>query len=162
MTGIIGISKNSMSINRTRQSQDTQRRGSNMIEFCLFLPWYIFLFVGAYDFGFYNYSLIATENAAHAAALVAAQSTTNQTDSTTACSYALDSLRNLPNVGSGVTTCNGSPVTVTAASVTSPDGTGAAATQVTVTYKTPTLIPIPGILPSSLTITRSVQMRLQS
>jgi len=162
MTGIIANSKNSMSINPTRQSRRNPRRGTNMIEFCLFLPWYIFLFVGAYDFGFYNYSLIATENAAHAAALVAAQNSTNQTDSTTACSYALDSLRNLPNVGYGVTSCNGSPVTVTAASVTSPDGTGAAATKVTVVYNTPSLIPIPGILPASITITRSVQMRLQS
>ncbi len=41
-------------------SRDRRRRGGSMIEFCLLLPWYIFLFVGAFDFGFYAYSLIST------------------------------------------------------------------------------------------------------
>ncbi len=133
-----------------------------MIEFCLFLPWYIFLFVGAYDFGFYSYSLIATENGAHAAALVTSQSSANATNATLACGYVLDSLRNLPNVGSSLSTCTAEPVVVNATSISSPDGTGASAAQLTVTYTTPTLISIPGILPNRITITRTVQMRLQS
>ncbi|HVW11195.1 MAG TPA: TadE family protein, partial [Bryobacteraceae bacterium] len=80
------------------------------------MPWYVFLFVGTFDFGFYAYSLIATQSAARVAALYCSTSSSTATDSTTACSYALDQLRNLPNVGYSVSTCNGSPLTVTASS----------------------------------------------
>ena len=35
------------------------RRGNNIIEFTFLMPWYAFLFVGTYDFGFFCYSLIS-------------------------------------------------------------------------------------------------------
>src|SRR5579863_10102058 len=38
------------------------RKGNSLIEFSLLMPWYFFLFVGVYDFGFYAYSLIALED----------------------------------------------------------------------------------------------------
>jgi Flp pilus assembly protein TadG len=135
------------------------RRGNAIIEFSLLMPWYIFLFVGTFDFGFYSYSLIASESAARVAAMYCATNSTTATDSTTACSYALDQLRNLPNIGYSQTTCTGSPITVTASTWTGPDSNSG--TSVLVTYTTPQLIPIPGILPGQLTINRTVKMALR-
>jgi Flp pilus assembly protein TadG len=142
------------------------RKGTNIIEFSFLMPWYVFLFVGAYDYGFFCYSLIATQTAASAGATYCSTSSTTATDSTTACAYALNQLINLPNVGSGLTTCgttsvtSSAPVAVQATSVTGPDGF--TASQVAVIYLTPQLIPIPGILPGQLTIHRTVKMRLRN
>lgn len=142
-----------------QRRQARGRKGNSLVEFSLLLPWYFFLFVGSYDFGWYSYSLIAVEEGARIAALNASKSTAAAADSTTACSFALDSLRNLPNVGSATTTCV-SPVTVSALLVSGPDG--ASATAVTVAYTSPQLIPIPGLLPGQLTISRTVKMRVRS
>ena len=85
--------------------------------------------------------------------------------STTVCNYALEQLRKMSNVGAGVTTCSAAPVTVTVTEVTgattpaSADGNPAA--QVTVTYVTPVYIPMMGQLPTQLTITKTIQMRLR-
>jgi hypothetical protein len=49
-------------------------------------------------------------------------------------------------------------VSVSASQVTGPDNEDAA--QVSVTYTTPHLIPIPGLLAGQYTITRVVQMKL--
>lgn len=144
-----------------------RRSGSNVIEFSFMIPWYIFLFVGSFDYGFFAYSLISTQTAASVGASYCASSSSTLTDATTACGYALDNLRYMPNVGSGLTTCGSSttvtssaPVALTAASVSGPDGNTAA--QVKVVYLTPQLIPIPGVLPGTLTITRTVTMRERS
>lgn len=131
-----------------------------MIEFTFFMPWYLFLFIGAFDFGFYNYALISVQNGARSAATIASQSTGLATDAATACDYVLDHIRNLPNVGAVTTACTGEPVTVTAVTATAADGSGATDTKITVTYKTPQLIAIPGILSGKITITRIVQMRI--
>ena len=136
------------------------RRGSNIVEFALLMPWYFFLFVGALDFGFYSFGLIAAQNAARIGAMYCSGSSTTAIDSATACSYALDQFRTMPNVGSSLTTCAASPVVVGASLVTGADGAQAAS--VTVTYTTPQLIPIPGLLPGQLTISRTVQMKLRS
>ena len=131
------------------------------MEFALLMPWYVFLFVGAFDFGFYSYALISAETAARVSAMYSSASPSAAADSLTACSYSLDQLRNMPNIGSSLTTCTASPLVVTATYVASgPDG--GAATSVTVTYTTPQLIPIPGLLPGILTINRTVEMRLRS
>jgi Flp pilus assembly protein TadG len=139
------------------------RRGSNIIEFSMLFPWYVFLFVGAYDWGFFGYSLIATQSAARAGANYCATQTTLN-DAATACTYVLNQLRDLPNVGSSLTTCGtgstvttAAPVSVIASSVSGPDGNSA--TAVTVIYQTPQLVPIPGLLPGILTIHRTVTMR---
>ena len=144
-----------------------RRSGTNIIEFTMLIPWYIFLVAGAFDYGFFSYSLIAVQSAASVGAMYASTSSGTVADATTACGYALDQLRNLPNVGSGLTTCgtgstvtSAAPVAVTASSVTGPDLN--AATSVTVVYLTPQLVPIPGLLPGQLTITRNVKMRLRS
>ena len=135
------------------------KRGNNLIEFTFLLPWYVFLFVGALDSGFYAYSLIAVQNAARIGAMYTSSNSANVADSATACSYAIDQLASLPNVGSSVTTCGGAPLTVTAASVSGPDSQ--AATSVRVSYTTPQLIPIPGLLPGQITIRRAVEMAVR-
>ena len=132
--------------------------GHAMLEAALLLPWVLFLFVGSFDLGFYNYALISTENAARVAAWYTSQTTTTAADSTTACTYALAELNALPNVGTAVTSCGTSPVVVTAAQVTGTDSS--LASQVTVSYTSPQLIPLPGALPGQFTFSRTVQMRL--
>lgn len=124
-------------------------------------PWLIFLFVGAMDWGFYAYSLIATEAAARVGCMYASTSATVLAaggTSGTVCTYAIEQLKKMPNV-SGLSTCGASPLTVTVTSVTGPDSNPAA--QVQVVYVTPVLIPMMGQLPSQLTITRTIQMRLR-
>ncbi|HUE03418.1 MAG TPA: TadE family protein [Bryobacteraceae bacterium] len=129
-----------------------------MLEAALLLPWVLFMFVGVFDVGFYNYALICTENAARVAAWYTSQSPSTATDSTTACTYALAELSDMPNVGTSVTTCGASPVVVTATQVTGADS--ALASQVSVSYTSPQLIPIPGQLSGQFTFDRVVQMRL--
>jgi Flp pilus assembly protein TadG len=142
-------------------------RGNSIIEFAMFMPWLIFIFVGALDWGFYAYSLIATEAAARTGALYTSTGSSTVTDATTACTYALDHLRYMPNVGDNKTTCaSGSavnlsaPIGVSATSITGPDG--ATAAQLSVTYLTPIFIPIPGLLPGQVTITRTSTMKVRS
>lgn len=138
------------------------RKGNNIIEFAFIAPWYLMLFSGAFDMGIYNYSLIGVQNAARTVALYcAATSSTCPTTSTTPCSYALDQLRDLPNVGSSVTTCTSpSPVSVSVSYVTGPDSNSAA--QVTVSYTSPGLFALPKSVAGQYTATRTVTMRIGS
>jgi hypothetical protein len=127
-----------------------------MLELALIGPWVFLLFVGALDWGFYSYALISLEAAARTAALYTSSSTATVSDSATACSLVIAEMIDLPNVG---TTCGVNPV-VTATSVTGPDS--ATATQVSITYTSLSLIPLPGMLQKQFTITRTVKMRLRS
>jgi Flp pilus assembly protein TadG len=139
-----------------------RRRGSSAVEVALMMPWIVFLFVGVLDFGFYSYAAISVENAARVAALYNSNSGSGAyNDSTGACFYVLQELKNLPNIGTSVTTCTASdPVQVTASTATVPDGAGGntPAVQVTVTYQSPNMIPLP-TLTKVLNITRTVYMR---
>jgi Flp pilus assembly protein TadG len=143
-----------------------RRRGGSVIETALFLPWYVFLFIGAVDWGFYSHALISTQNAARVAALYTSYSKTQSYDQPSACRLALEELRVSGNVGAGVTTCDAFPVIVTA--VTAGPGTSVAsadgklATQVTVKYRTARLIPIPGVLTNQATVSQVIQMRLRN
>jgi len=183
-----------------RMRRKFKQRGHAVLEFALFLPFLLFLFVGAFDWGFYSWALISTENAARVAALYTSGSSTSASDSAGACTLAIAELADAPNVaanpgvsittlkkggggagalggvsgaggnaapytsgssGSGnIATCAGPPITVVASSISGPDG--APASQVSVTYQTPVLIPIPGLLTGQISITRVVQMKVQS
>jgi Flp pilus assembly protein TadG len=149
-----------------RMSRRKKCKGGSALEMALLLPWYMFLFVGAFDWGYYAHALISTESAARVAGTYAATSSTTATDTTNVCLFALQELSIVPNV-SGVTTCSGSsPVRVTASLLTnattpaSADGQNAA--QVSVQYTTLQLIPIPLLLQSQATFYRTVEMRLRS
>src|SRR5579863_10120365 len=149
-----------------QSSRRKRCKGGSALEMALLLPWYMFLFVGAFDWGYYAHALISTESAARVAGTFAATSVTTSTDTTNVCLFALQELSIVPNV-SGVTTCAGnSPVRVTATELTSAttpasaDGQNAA--QITVQYTTLQLIPIPLLLKNQATFYRTVQMRLRS
>ena len=126
-----------------------------MMELALLSPWIIFLFIGVLDFGFYAYSLITLQTATRAAVVWNANHNT-PADSGTACTIVTNEMQSLPNM-SGVTTCGGI-VSVSASQVTGPDTENAA--QVSVTYTTPQMIPIPGLLAKQFTITRIATMKL--
>jgi hypothetical protein len=127
------------------------------MELALFSPWIIFLFVGTLDWGFYAYSLITLETATRSAASWNANHATPN-DAATACTIVTSEMQTLINM-SGVSTCGGtSAVSVAAQQVAGPDTENAA--QVSVTYTTPNMIPIPGLLGKQFTITRVVTMKL--
>jgi Flp pilus assembly protein TadG len=136
------------------------QRGHAFMEMAFFAPILFFLFIGIFDLGFYTYALISTQSAARVAAEYTSASSTTAADSSGACSAVLDVLRKLPNIGSTTTSCGSAPVIVTASSITASDGS--AASKATVTYRSVSLIPIPGILMSQLNVTRSVTMRVRS
>ena len=58
----------------------SRRSGNSIIEVTFMMPWLLFLFVGVFDFGFYAYALIATQNAARAVAVHNSISKTAATD----------------------------------------------------------------------------------
>lgn len=133
----------------------------------LMMPWYLFFFIGTYDWGYYAHALISTESAARVAALYTSQSSAKASDQATACILANEELRVISNVSNtGTPTCASSPVVVTAVQAGTGQTTASAdtlpASQVAVTYTTLNLIPIPGLLQKSATFYRVVQMRLRS
>jgi Flp pilus assembly protein TadG len=140
------------------RSKGTDERGSSVIEVSFLAPWIFFLFVGVLDFGFYSYAAISVQNAARAVALYTSSGPGTAADSAGGCTYAKQELGSLPGVTSGMA-CAALPLIVNAQAVTGPDG--AAATQVSVTYQTLPMIPIPGMMMGQMTITRVVQMRLK-
>ena len=131
-------------------------RGSAILELTLLGPWIFLAFIGALDWGFYAYALISLQAAARTAVLYTSTSATTVADAATACTLVLGEMASLPNVAS---TCASNPL-VTATSVTGPDS--ATASQVSVTYTSVVLIPLPGMLRKQFTITRTVKMRLRS
>jgi Flp pilus assembly protein TadG len=134
-----------------------KRRGAAMMELALFSPWMIFLFVGTLDWGFYAYSLVTLETATRNAASYNATHA-SPTNADMACEIVTNEMQTVVNMA-GVTTCGGgSAISVSATQVPGPDTAPAA--RVAVTYKTPQLIPIPGLLAKQFTITRVVTMKL--
>src|SRR5580658_9334358 len=98
-------------MNKRRKSQ----RGGSALEMALMLPWYLFLFVGTYDWGFYAHALISTEAAARVAVLYTSQSASTAANQATACILANEEMRIVPNIsGTGTPTCSASPLIVTA------------------------------------------------
>jgi Flp pilus assembly protein TadG len=132
------------------------QRGTAMIELAMLVPMIVFLFIGTLDMGFYCYGLITVEGAARVAAIYTSSSSTTLADSSGACTFVLAELRSLPNVANSLSTCGGGPVTVTAQSSTGAGLTSASI--VSVTYQSLPLIPIPGLLASQFTWTRTVKM----
>jgi Flp pilus assembly protein TadG len=124
----------------------------------LLSPWIFFLFVGALDWGFYAYSLITMETAARTAALYeAAQTSVSSISSSDACTIALKEMQTLVNLTS-TASCSAAPLVVSASYDTATDGANEAV--VTVTYTTPQMIPLPGLLSGKFTISRTVKMKM--
>lgn len=136
-----------------------KQKGHAVLEAAFLAPWIIFLFVGAFDMGFYCYALICTENAARVGAMYTSSSSSTVSDTSTACTLARGEMGYMSNLV-GVNSCNSLPLIVTAGPVTGPDG--APASEVAVTYQSNQMIPIPGLLMGRLTVTRRAQMRVRS
>jgi Flp pilus assembly protein TadG len=135
-------------------------KGGSVIEFALLLPWVLFLFVGAFDWGFYAHALISTEDATRVATLYAANLASGNPHTSTACALVLGELSITPNVA-GVSTCTTGAVTNTqpvgvVLTCTTLDNINAV--QVRVVYKTMQLIPIPGLLTGQTTLNRTAEM----
>lgn len=167
-----------------------RNRGSAIVEASLMMPWIAFLFVGTLDFGFYAYAAICTQNAARAAAIRSSTGLTSAYQAN-ACAAAAEELNGLPNMASMVTTVQTNPtacptstagmtsalpaavpVPVTLNCSSTPkcaDCTAAncletpppSSVQVSVTYKSIPMIPIPGILMGQMQLTRIAEMRIQ-
>lgn len=137
------------------------RRGGSALEMALFLPWYVFMFVGAFDWGVYARALISVESAARVAVLYTSSDPSLADDSAGACAYAYRELVSSPNL-SATPLCPASslPVIITATRKVASGADGADAAEVSVTYQTQQLIPIPGLLPGQITVHRVVQMKL--
>jgi hypothetical protein len=146
--------------NKRIQSGKRDQHGHAIVELALMSPWIFFLFIGIFDFGFYAYAAISTQNAANMAALYTSAESTTAGDSATACAYALNELNKLPNART-LTTCSAYPVIVSATA--NPVGcvpvTAPCDSTVSVTYRTVPLIPIPGVV-GQMTFTRTAVMRV--
>ena len=134
-----------------------RRSGNSIIELTFMMPWLLFLFVGVFDFGFYAYALIATQNAARAVAIHNSISKTsaNGDPDGSGCQIALFELKTA-SYGRTMTGCSALPLQVT--STVMKDSNGNDMANVVVTYQSAVLIPIPGLLPGQQTITRTAQM----
>ena len=148
-----------MQLSEASASRIRRRRGQSAIEVALMSPWIFLLFIALFDFGFYAYAAIATQNAARAAALAAASTPTSAADQAAACSQVKQEMRMLANVAalSGTFACGVLPLTVTATAFN--DAEAKAASRVTVTYQTAQLFPLP-FLTGRLTLTRIAEMRV--
>jgi uncharacterized iron-regulated membrane protein len=144
--------------------QKDQEKGHAVLEIAMLAPWIFFLFVGVLDFGFYAYSAVSTTNSARGAALYTSASTGNAADTAGACQVVLAEMQAMPNAR-GLTSCvdpgatsASQPVGVLAQAITGPDGSQSS--QVTVTYRSVSMIPIPGLMTGQMTITRVAQLRV--
>ncbi len=135
-----------------------KRRGGSVLEAALIVPWYIFLFVGAFDWGCYSRALISLEGAARNAALNASIDSAHATDTVAACQLVRVGMKSTVNVAASGP-CNSLPLIVTTTVVTGADGRNAAS--VSVSYRTQKLIPIPGLLAGQVTLSQTIEMPLR-
>jgi Flp pilus assembly protein TadG len=143
-----------------KMPREHARRGHAIVELSLMVPWIFFLFVGAFDMGFYAYSLISVQNAARVAAITTARNTGTAGSQTEACEIVYDELARLPNANEFSTTCGGAPLLVRAESGTETEDPSKIFSRVTVQYETVQLVPIPGLLTGKTTITRIAESRV--
>jgi Flp pilus assembly protein TadG len=131
------------------------REGHAIVELALMCPWILLLLMGLFDFGFYAYAAISTQNAARAAVLATAGAPASAGSQATACVYARDELRYMTNYSALPAGCGALPLQVQATAVAGPDG--APASRVQVSYRTVQLFTLP-FFPGQMTITRTAEM----
>jgi hypothetical protein len=139
------------------------RKGTAAIEAGLLIPWLVLSFIGILDFGFCAYGMIATQDAARSGAVWGSATSANATGgnlTSEACTYAIKELKYAPNMASVVSCGIGSPVSVSTSYSASGVG-GIPTVSVSVTYNV-TLMPIPQMMPSTLAITRTVQLPVRN
>lgn len=143
-------------------------RGHAVVETTLMAPWLFLLFAVVFDLGFYSYAVIATQNAARSAVLFTTRETGQTTNTTMACQIALRELRGMPNVSASNVSCaaaagsvsDSNPIAVVASSIAGPDASALGAGRVAVTYRSPQLFPLPGLM-GRMTVTRIAEARVR-
>ena len=145
-------------------SRRRRRHGGSALELCFFLPWFIFLFVGAYDWGFYAHGLVSTANAAKALGHYASKAP-GTWNATTGCQLAIGELKIAANINNSLD-CTTSPLIVTETDLDGTTGTptpdGQPAAYVIVQYQSVPVIPVPGLMPGQPTFRSAVMMKFQS
>jgi Flp pilus assembly protein TadG len=151
-----------------RMRRGRRERGHAAVETALMAPWIFLLFVVVVDLGYYSYAVISTANAARSAVMYTSRGPSYVTDLTGACQIARRELQGMPNVGANLTVCAASagtvsdsqPIAVTVAAISGPDATPLGAAQVAVTYRSPRLFPLPGLM-GRMTVTRVAEARVR-
>lgn len=151
---------------QVKNPRKSKRSGHAVIETTLLAPWIFFLFIGAFDFGFYAYSLISVENAARIAALRMTSSYSFYEQALVdtaplefqACTDVRDELQGMLFDVAPAADCAAAPLIVQVQGFT--DSENKPAMRVTVTFDTIRLFPIPGVLAGKMTITRIAEMRV--
>jgi Flp pilus assembly protein TadG len=133
--------------------------GTSIVEIAVVLPLLVFIILGVFDLGFLFYAGIGVQNAARVAAIDTSASIAKTASTTLACADAAAELAMMPNHSSFSSSCNSSPLQVSAATVVASDGT--TASLVTVAYSSIQLIPLPWMT-GKLTITRTAEMRARN
>ena len=136
------------------------QRGHAVLEVAFLLPLLAFCFLGAFNAGSCAFALVCVERAARVAGMYASTSEATAQNPTLACYYALEQLRAAPNVGSGVNSCGIAPV-VLATQYLPLGSDGLPAVRVSVSYTTPTLLPIPGVMTGAYTFHRVVEFPIR-
>lgn len=167
---------------RRKRNENTRERGQAVLEVTLLMPWIFFLFVGVLDFGFYSYQAICVENAARAAAVQISANFAGL--SGIGCSIAVLEMNRLTNVANNATPCTDGSTSVSAGTpmavnvlrldktttpkcadcdcslVPATTCNAASSVQVAVTYQSPQMVSIPGILTNQLMIRRLAEVRI--
>ena len=142
--------------------------GHAVVEVALMAPWIFLLFAMVFDIGFYCYAVIATQNAARSGVMHTSRSSSYVVDLTAACQIARQELRGMPNVSVALNTCAASagaitdalPISVVVAAIPGPDATTLGAARVSVSYRSPQLFPLPGLM-GRMTVTRIAEARVR-
>ena len=153
-----------------RVRRNHRESGHSVVEIALLAPWIFFLFIGVCDLGFYLYAATCTQNAARIAAIQTAASPGNSTGQlqVIACNAAILEMLRVPNTHE-LTSCGGSPLTVTQQTLTNATtpacadcaiDTNSVSSLVTVIYQSGVFVPIPGLLTSPLNLTRTSESRV--
>ena len=121
------------------------RAGTATVELAILLPFLCFLFAVSVDFARVFYFAVTVQNCARNGAFYGCQDATHAADTAGIQTAALADAGNL------------SPAP-TVSSTTTTDADGNSCVQVTTTYTFQTITSYPGV-PSSMTLTRTVQMR---
>jgi hypothetical protein len=142
-------------------SPRSHRSGHAAVEIALLSPWILLLFMAIFDFGFYAYAAICTQNAARIAALATSAAPGNAGSQPTGCTLALEEMRMLPNIAALATTypCTALPLIVNVTSFADPETSPRLGSRVEVTYQSVQLFPLPFLM-GRMTLTRVAEMRV--
>jgi hypothetical protein len=137
---------------------DRGKCGHAAIELALMSPWLLLLFAAIFDFGFFAYAAINTQNAARAAVLATSKDPGSAASQATGCGIVREEMRMFPNITTG-TDCTSLPLVVNVSSFADPETSPKLGSRVSVTYQTVQLFPLPFLM-GRMTLTRVAEARV--